>query len=41
MQASGLARDIMVTRLMTLTARTRLFDAIARLLRHKLTGARC
>ena len=39
MQAPALARDIMVTKLMTLTARTRLFDAIARLLRRKLTGA--
>ena len=38
MQAPALARDIMVTKLRTLTARTRLFDAIAGLLKRKLTG---
>ena len=39
MQAPRLARDIMVTKLRTLTARTPVFDAIARLIKCKLTGA--
>ncbi len=39
MQAARLARDMMVTKLRTLAARTPVFDAIARLIKCKLTGA--
>ncbi len=35
-----LARDIMVTKLVTLTPGTNVFDGIARLLKYNLTGAR-
>ncbi|HID21986.1 MAG TPA: CBS domain-containing protein, partial [Planctomycetaceae bacterium] len=39
MQATALAKDIMVTRLVTLSPGMRVVDGIAQLIRHDISGA--